>query len=68
MDDHGTHRRGAAYAKTVKRSFNLDEIPTFVTRKLGATISLLEGTSRNDTFSQPMPIDDAFVLLVRLED
>ena len=61
-------RRGAAYAKAMTSTFDISEIPALVVRKLGATVSLLEGTARCDAFSAPMPIDDAFVLLVRQVD
>jgi AraC family transcriptional regulator len=61
-------RRSADYAKTMARSFEFDERPALVTRKLGTSISLLDGTARCKDFSDPMPIEDAFVLLVRLKE
>ncbi len=68
LDKSDIRRRGAAYAKTMSTVFDIDEMPGLVTRKLDATVSLLEGTARCEAFSAPLPIDDAFVLLVRQVD
>jgi AraC family transcriptional regulator len=61
------HAKGPGYAKVLGDRFSLKAAPEIITDRTDASISMVRGNASSDVVTVPIPYDDAFVLLVRLE-
>lgn len=69
MNSHNSANPGGsdAYAEVMDNRFRLASQPDVITNRVDASISMVAGKAQTDPATAPLPYDDAFVFLVRLE-